>query len=67
MTIDEVAKAFEKAGVQRAKRTYQRYCETGLLECTKFDTPNGPQYFVATSSVPKAIESVKARRRHPHQ
>ena len=60
VTLDEVAAAFEKAGIMRARRTFQRYCETGLLQAQKFDTLNGPQHFVLASSIPRAIESVKA-------
>jgi hypothetical protein len=60
VTLDDVAIAFEQAGIMRARRTFQRYCETGMLQGQKFDTLNGPQYFVLESSVPRAIESVKA-------
>lgn len=60
LTLDDVMIEFERAGVSRARRTFQRYCETGLLEAVKFDTTNNVQYFVVPSSVPRAIESVKA-------
>lgn len=59
MMLDEVATAFKTAGVERARRTLQRYCENGLLIATKFDTESGPQYFVKAQSVQPAIDAVK--------
>ena len=59
MTLDEVANAFKTAGVERARRSLQRYCENGLLIATKFDTESGPQYFVKAQSVQPAIDAVK--------
>jgi hypothetical protein len=60
LTLDDVAARFERAGVLRARRSFQRYCETGVLDCIKIDSATGPQYFVAEYSVPRAFESVRA-------
>jgi len=60
LTLDTVAARFEAAGVLRARRSFQRYCETGVLDCIKIDSATGPQYFVAEHSVPRAIESIRA-------
>ena len=60
LTLDDVAARFEQAGVLRARRTFQRYCETALLDCIKVDSATGPQYYVAEHSVQRAIESIRA-------
>lgn len=60
LTLDDVAARFEQAGVLRARRTFQRYCETALLDCIKIDSATGPQYYVAEHSVQRAIESIRA-------
>ena len=60
LTLDAVAARFEQAGVIRARRSFQRYCENGLLDCVKVDSPSGPQYYVDEHSVPRAIETTKA-------
>ena len=60
LSLDDVAARFELAGVLRARRTFQRYCETALLDCIKVDSATGPQYYVAEHSVQRAIESIRA-------
>ena len=60
LSLDDVAARFELAGVLRARRTFQRYCETALLDCIKVDSATGPQYYVAEHCVQRAIESIRA-------
>ena len=40
LTLDDVARQFEEAGLPRNSRSLQRYCAAGRLDCIKEETAN---------------------------
>ncbi len=72
LTIHDVERELDAAGVPRSHRQVVRYCETGMLDAVKVPGPTGPQWFVAPVSLPKAIgdlrqwQAQRARRTEPH-
>ena len=41
LTLDEVSRLFDGAGLPRNARTLQRYCAAGRLDCIKEETATG--------------------------
>jgi len=58
LTIDEVATRYEAAGHPRIKRTLQRYCAKGHLDCVRQETPFGDQFLVTPASVARHIAQI---------
>ena len=58
LTIDEVATRYEAAGHPRIKRTLQRYCANGHLDCVRQETPFGDQFLVTAASVARHIAQI---------
>ena len=56
LTLDEVSRLFDEAGLPRNVRTLQRYCAAGRLNCIKEETVTGLAYFVDPASVERAIK-----------
>ena len=46
LTLEDVSRLFNEAGLDRDKRTLQRYCAAGRLDCIKEETVSGLTYFV---------------------
>ncbi len=58
LTLDEVSRLFDEAGLPRNVRTLQRYCAAGRLDCIKEETATGLAYFVDPVSVERAIKQL---------
>ncbi len=68
LTVREVEKLLVQAGVPRSHRHVLRLCQSGLLDAVKIPGPSGDEWFVAPSSVPKAIgdlKQIEVRRARP--
>jgi len=64
MTTTEVVKLFEESGLPREKRSIERYCEAGKLDC--FKDPDEQRYYVTRTSAEKLIGHLKEiKERHP--
>jgi hypothetical protein len=58
LTLDDVSRLFNEAGLPRNVRTLQRYCAAGRLDCIKEETATGLAYFVDPVSVERAIKQL---------
>jgi hypothetical protein len=58
LTLDDVSRLFDDAGLPRNIRTLQRYCAAGRLDCIKEETATGLAYFVDPVSVERAIKQL---------
>ncbi len=58
LTLEDVSRLFDEAGLPRNVRTLQRYCAAGRLDCIKEDTATGLAYFVDPVSVERAIKQL---------
>jgi hypothetical protein len=58
LTLDDVSRLFDDAGLPRNVRTLQRYCAAGRLDCIKEETATGLAYFVDPISVERAIKQL---------
>ena len=59
LSIDEVIELYASAGLPRDRRTIQRYCAAGKLDCRKIEIPYGDQYMVTPASVDRHIAYIK--------
>jgi hypothetical protein len=57
MTTTEVTKLFEVSALPRDKRSIERYCEQGRLDC--FKDPDEMRYYVTRASAEKLIGHLK--------
>ena len=55
LSLEEVSRRFDEAGLARDIRTLQRYCAAGRLDSIKEMTASGLTYFVDPVSVDRAI------------
>ena len=58
LSLDDVSRLFNEAGLPRNVRTLQRYCAAGRLDCIKEETATGLAYFVDPVSVERAIKQL---------
>jgi hypothetical protein len=58
LSLDDVSRLFDEAGLPRNIRTLQRYCAAGRLDCIKEETATGLAYFVDPVSVERAIKQL---------
>ena len=58
LTLEDVSRLFDDAGLPRNVRTLQRYCAAGRLDCIKEETATGLAYFVDPASVERAIKQL---------
>jgi hypothetical protein len=58
LTLEEVSRLFDEAGLPRNVRTLQRYCAAGRLDCIKEETATGLAYFVDPVSVDRSIKQL---------
>ena len=58
LTLEDVSRLFDEAGLPRNVRTLQRYCAAGRLNCIKEETATGLAYFVDPVSVERAIKQL---------
>ena len=59
LSIDDVIALYADAGLPRDRRTIQRYCAAGKLDCHKIEIPFGDQYMVTPASVDRHIAYIK--------
>lgn len=59
LTIEEAVLLFEEAGLPRSKRSIQKACKRGHLDCTLGETNTGQRYFITGDSVHRRIEELK--------
>jgi hypothetical protein len=57
LTTTEVAKLFEESGLPRDKRSIERYCEQGKLDC--FKDPDEMRYYITPTSADRLIGHLK--------
>src|SRR5437588_7891784 len=57
MTTSEVVKLFEEATLPREKRSIERYCEQGKLDC--FKDPDEMRYYITRASADRLIGHLK--------
>jgi hypothetical protein len=66
MTTTEVVQLFDSSALPREKRSIERYCEQGKLDC--FKDPDELRYYVTRTSAEKLIGHLKElKERHPPQ
>ncbi len=58
LTLEDVSRLFDEAGLPRNVRTLQRYCAAGRLDSIKEETATGLAYFVDPVSVERAIKQL---------
>jgi hypothetical protein len=64
LTVREVARMFEAAGVARTERSIVNWCQpsrTGIARLDSYFDPNERRYFISAQSVEHAITEEKAR------
>jgi hypothetical protein len=59
LTITQTAELFAQLGVPRSKRSVQRFCEQGHLDCVRIKGPRGDQFFINRESVERYAEELK--------
>jgi hypothetical protein len=59
LSIENVAARYDEAGLPRDRRTIQRYCAKGNLDCHRVEIPFGEKYFVTPASVSRHIAYIK--------
>lgn len=68
LTVREVARMFEKAGVARTERSIINWCQPSKLGVPRLDCyfdPNEHKYFITGQSVELAIKEEQARAKQP--
>src|SRR5919199_5997351 len=66
MTTTEVVKLFEDSALPREKRSIERYCEAGKLDC--FKDPDEMRYYITRASAEQLIGHLKEiKARHQQQ
>jgi hypothetical protein len=63
LPIEDVGVLYEAAGLPRDRRTIQRYCAQGKLDCHRIEIAYGEKYFVTPASVATHIAYIKEVRR----
>ena len=64
LTVREVARLFEAAGVARTERSITNWCQpnkTGIARLDAYLDPNERKYFISRESVEVAIQEEQAR------
>ncbi len=64
MTVREVARMFEAAGVARTERSIVNWCQpnrTGIARLDSYLDPNERRYYISPQSVKLAIAEEKAK------
>src|SRR5919202_7118079 len=57
MTTTEVVRLFEDSALPREKRSIERYCEQGKLDC--FKDPDEMRYYISRASAEQLIGHLK--------
>jgi hypothetical protein len=59
LTVEEVSERYASAGLPRDRRTIQRYCAKGSLDCHRIEIPYGEKYLITPASVTTHIAYIK--------
>lgn len=60
VSVEQVSNLFAEAGVPRSPRTIRRYCQRGVLTCTRIDTDNNQeQYLIERESIDRRIDELR--------
>src|SRR4051812_15663843 len=59
LTIADAVELFAQRGTPRSKRSVQRFCEQGHLDCVRIKGPRGDQFFINRESVARYAEELR--------
>src|SRR5215213_3583799 len=59
LTIADAVELFAQLGALRSKRSVQRFCEQGHLDCVRIKGPRGDQFFINRESVARYAEELR--------
>src|SRR3954451_2610108 len=59
LTIADAVELFAQLGTPRSKRSVQRFCEQGHLDCMRIKGPRGDQFFINRESVTRYAEELR--------
>src|SRR5215208_2986337 len=59
LTIADAVELFAQLGTPRSKRSVQRFCEQGHLDCVRIKGPRGDQFFINRESVERYAEELR--------
>src|SRR3954447_5613900 len=59
LTIADAVELFAELGTPRSKRSVQRFCEQGHLDCVRIKGPRGDQFFINRESVVRYAEELR--------
>lgn len=59
LTITQASELFAQLGVPRSKRSVQRFCEQGHLDCVRIKAARGDQFFINRDSVQRYAEELR--------
>src|SRR5215218_232518 len=59
LTIADAVELFAQLGTPRSKRSVQRFCEKGHLDCVRIKGPRGDQFFINRESVTRYAEELR--------
>jgi hypothetical protein len=58
-TIVQAIELFAELGVPRSKRSIQRFCEQGHLDCVRIKGARGDQFFISSESIERYAEELR--------
>src|SRR3954467_8414539 len=59
LTIADAVELFAELSTPRSKRSVQRFCEQGHLDCVRIKGPRGDQFFINRESVARYAEELR--------
>src|SRR4051812_37184710 len=59
LTIFQAVELFSQLGVPRSKRSVQRFCKEGHIDCVSIKGPRGDQFFINRESVERYAEELR--------
>src|SRR5215204_4115003 len=59
LTIADAVELFAERGTPRSKRSVQRFCEQGHLDCVRIKGARGDQFFINRESVERYAEELR--------
>src|ERR1041384_2731058 len=59
LTIADAVELFAQLRTPRSKRSVQRFCEQGHLDCVRIKGPRGDQFFINRESVARYAEELR--------
>src|ERR687890_2110305 len=59
LIIADAVELFAQLGTPRSKRSVQRFCEQGHLDCVRIRGPRGNQFFINRESVVRYAEELR--------